>query len=175
MAGEYGKKIVSDDKPDLAKKYGFSGGIGGGDKPDLAKKYGFGGGFGGGKYMELKKGDKSPDKMKKAQAFIDKAREEQLSKGGKDKGQSDDGGGVQTWSKGDHYPWTPKQVGTDKGYVQGQHPDGSKTEKYTFDGNSAEAWEKMSDEVKRRKGARSINPDAVAADMLNFLRDRSRV
>ena len=175
LAGEYGKKIVSDDKPDLAKKYGFSGGIGGGDKPDLAKKYGFGGGFGGGKYMELKKGDKSPDKMKKAQAFIDKAREEQLSKGGKDKGQSDDGGGVQTWSKGDHYPWTPKQVGTDKGYVQGQHPDGSKTEKYTFDGNSAEAWEKMSDEVKRRKGARSINPDAVAADMLKFLRDRSRV
>ena len=174
LAGEYGKKLVSDDKPDLAKKYGFNGGIGGDDKPDLAKKYGFNGGIGGGKYMELKKGDKSPDKMKKAQDFIDKAREEQLSKGGKNKGKSDDGGGVQTWSKGDHFPWTPKQVGTDKGYVQGQHPDGSKTEKYHFDGDASEAWKKMSDEVKRRKGSRSLNPDKVAADMLQFLKDRSR-
>jgi hypothetical protein len=110
---------------------------------------------GGGKYMEwdTKKDNKSPEKTKKAQDFIDKAREEQMSKGGKDEGMADEGGGVQTWSKGDHFPWTPKQVGTDEGYVQGLHPDGSKTEKYPFsEGKTSEAFKKMGEEIKRRKG-----------------------
>ena len=110
---------------------------------------------GGSKYMEwdTKKDHKSPDKTSQAQEFIDKAREEQMSKGGKDGGMADEGGGVQTWSKGDHFPWTPKQVGTDEGYVQGLHPDGSKTEKYPFSGgDSSEAFKQMGEEIKRRKG-----------------------
>lgn len=125
---------------------------------------------GEGKYAEWKKGDhKDKAKEKETQDFIDNAREEQLSKGGKDKGQSDDGGGVQTWSKGDDYPWTAKQVGTDDGYVQGQHPDGSKTEKYPFKGDSGEAYKKVSEEIKRRKGSRASQ---VVSDTLKFLRDR---
>jgi hypothetical protein len=76
-----------------------------------------------------------------------------MSKGGKDEGMADEGGGVQTWSKGDHFPWTPKQVGTDEGYVQGLHPDGSKTEKYPFsEGKTSDAFKKMGEEIKRRKG-----------------------
>jgi hypothetical protein len=118
-----------------------------------------------GKYMEWSKG-----KDKEAQDFVDKAREEQLSKGGKDGGQSDEGGGVQTWSKGDHFPWTVKQVGDTDGHVQGQHPDGSKTEKYPFKGGkTADALKKVSDEIKRRKGSRA---DQVVADTLKFLKDR---
>ena len=108
----------------------------------------------GGKYMEwdTKKDHKSPEKTSQAQGFIDKAREEQMTKGGKDEGMADEGGGVQTWSKGDHFPWTPKQVGTDEGYVQGLHPDGSKTEKYPFsEGNTSDAFKKMGEEIKRRK------------------------
>jgi HK97 family phage prohead protease len=109
----------------------------------------------GGKYMEwdTKKDHKSPEKTSQAQEFIDNAREEQMSKGGKDEGMADEGGGVQTWSKGDHFPWTPKQVGTDEGYVQGLHPDGSKTEKYPFsEGKTSDAFKKMGEEIKRRKG-----------------------
>ena len=117
------------------------------------------------KYMEWSKG-----KDKEAQDFIDKAREEQLSKGGKDGGKSDEGGGVQTWSKGDSFPWTVKQVGDTDGHVQGQHPDGSKTEKYPFKGGkTSDALKKVSDEIKRRKGSRA---DQVVSDTLKFLKDR---
>jgi hypothetical protein len=133
----------------------------------------FGGGnkcAGDGKYAEWKKGDhKDKAKEKETQDFIDKAREDQTISAGKDGGKSDDGGGVQTWSKGDDYPWTAKQVGTDDGYVQGQHPDGSKTEKYPFKGDSAEAYKKVSEEIKRRKGSRASQ---VVSDTLKFLRDR---
>lgn len=127
------------------------------------------------KYMEWDKtkDHKSPTKTAKAQDFLDKAREEQMSKGGKDEGMADEGGGVQTWSKGDHFPWTPKQVGTDEGYVQGLHPDGSKTEKYPFSGgNTSEAFKKMGDEIKRKKGSRSYNPSRVARDTIEFLKAR---
>jgi HK97 family phage prohead protease len=133
----------------------------------------FGGGnkcAGDGKYAEWKKGDhKDKAKEKETQDFIDKAREDQTISAGKDGGKSDDGGGVQTWSKGDDYPWTAKQVGTDDGYVQGQHPDGSKTEKYPFKGDSAEAYKKVSEEIKRRKGSRASQ---VVSGTLKFLRDR---
>jgi hypothetical protein len=123
-------------------------------------------------YMELKKGDHAkPGKMKKAQDFIDKAREEQLSKGGKDGGQSDEGGGVQTWSKGDDFPWTTKQVGTDEGYVQGLHPDGSKTEKYPFKGDAGEAYKAASGEIAKKKNKRSRE---VISETLAFLKERSR-
>lgn len=136
----------------------------------------FGGGnkcAGDGKYAEWKKGDhKDKAKEKETQDFIDKAREDQTTSSGKDGGKSDDGGGVQTWSKGDDYPWTSKQVGTDEGYVQGQHPDGSKTEKYPFKGDSAEAYKKVSEEIKRRKGKRSVDHRQVIGDTLQFLKDR---
>ena len=96
-----------------------------------------------------------------------------MSKGGKDDGMADEGGGVQTWSKGDHYPWTPKQVGTDEGYIQGIHPDGSKTEKYPFKGgNTTDAYKQMSDEVKRRKGKRSYDAGKVARETIEFLKSR---
>jgi HK97 family phage prohead protease len=127
------------------------------------------------KYMEWDKtkDNKSPTKTAKAQDFLDKAREEQMSKGGKDKGMADEGGGVQTWSKGGDFPWTPKQVGTDEGYVQGLHPDGSKTEKYPFSGGkSSEAFKKMGDEIKRKKGKRSHDPRQVARDTIEFLKAR---
>jgi HK97 family phage prohead protease len=127
------------------------------------------------KYMEWDKtkDNKSPTKTAKAQDFLDKAREEQMSKGGKAEGMADEGGGVQTWSKGDTFPWTPKQVGTDEGYVQGLHPDGSKTEKYPFSGGkSAEAFKKMGDEIKRKKGKRSHDPRQVARDTIEFLKAR---
>jgi HK97 family phage prohead protease len=118
-----------------------------------------------GKYMEWSKG-----KDKEAQDFIDKARKDQTLSAGKDGGKSDDGGGVQTWSKGDHFPWTVKQVGDEDGHVQGQHPDGSKTEKYPFkDGKTSDALKKVSDEIKRRKDSRA---DQVVADTLKFLMDR---
>jgi HK97 family phage prohead protease len=128
-----------------------------------------------GKYMEWDKtkDNKSPTKTAKAQDFLDKAREEQMSKGGKAEGMADEGGGVQTWSKGDTFPWTPKQVGTDEGYVQGLHPDGSKTEKYPFSGGkSSEAFKKMGDEIKRKKGKRSHDPRQVARDTIEFLKAR---
>jgi HK97 family phage prohead protease len=119
-----------------------------------------------GGYMEWKKG-----KDKEAQDFVDQAREGQLARGGKSGGKSDDGGGVQTWSKGDDFPWTTKQVGTDKGYVQGQHPDGSKTEKYPFDGDSSEAYKKASDEIAKKKNKRSRD---VVRETLAFLKERAR-
>lgn len=118
-----------------------------------------------GKSMEWQKG-----KDAEAQKFIDDARQGQLERGGKDGGKSDDGGGVQTWSKGDDYPWTMKQVGTDEGYIQGQHPDGSKTEQYPFKGDPSDAVSKMRDEIKRRKGQRA---DRVIAETLAFLKERS--
>lgn len=77
-----------------------------------------------------------------------------MKRGGKDKGKSDDGSGVQTWSKGDSYPWTTKQVGDSKkgGYVQGTHPDGSMTEKYKFPAGSdgSEAYKQAEDEIKKK-------------------------
>lgn len=105
-----------------------------------------------GKSMELAPGDsKDSSKMKEAQDFIDDAREGQLARGGKSGGKSDDGGGVQTWSKGDHFPWTVKQVGDQDGYVQGVHPDGSETDRYPFSGGDAsEANKKLSEELKKR-------------------------
>ena len=115
--------------------------------------------------MEWAKG-----KDKEAQDFIDKARQGQTLSAGKDGGKSDDGGGVQTWSKGDSFPWTVKQVGDTDGHVQGQHPDGSKTEKYPFKGGkTSDALKKVADEIKRRKGSRA---DQVVADTLKFLKDR---
>lgn len=122
------------------------------------------------KYMEWKKGDHLKEgKTKKAQGFLDDAREEQLSKGGKDEGKSDDGGGVQTWSKGDDFPWTPKQVGSKKGYVQGLHPDGSTTKKYAFDGSPREAYRLMSEEIKGKPRKRASQ---VVEETLKFLRSR---
>ena len=119
-----------------------------------------GGGSGGSKsspdtnkYMEWDKSKdhKSPNKTSEAQDFIDAARKEQMSKGGKAEGKADEGGGVQTWSKGDQFPWTPKQVGSDEGYVQGLHPDGSTTEKYPFKGGDASAaYKQVGEEIKRR-------------------------
>ena len=118
-----------------------------------------------GGYMEWAKG-----KDKEAQDFIDKARQDQTLSAGKDGGKSDDGGGVQTWSKGDSFPWTVKQVGDTDGHVQGQHPDGSKTEKYPFKGGkTSDALKKVADEIKRRKGSRA---DQVVAETLKFLKDR---
>jgi len=119
-----------------------------------------------GGYMEWKKG-----KDKEAQEFVDKAREGQLARGGKSGGKSDDGGGVQTWSKGDDFPWTTKQVGTDKGYVQGQHPDGSKTEQYPFDGDATDAYKKAGEEIAKKKGKRSHD---VVRETMAFLRERAR-
>lgn len=119
-----------------------------------------------GDYMEWKKG-----KDKEAQDFIDNAREGQLARGGKSGGKSDDGGGVQTWSKGDDFPWTTKQVGTDKGYVQGQHPDGSKTEKYPFDGDASKAYKQASAEIAKKKNKRSRD---VTRETLAFLKERAR-
>jgi len=154
---------------------GFAGGASkkdfpsgpGGDKTKVFEKYGKApqSSAKSDKYMEWSKG-----KDKEAQDFIDKARKDQTLSAGKDGGKSDDGGGVQTWSKGDHFPWTVKQVGDTDGHVQGQHPDGSKTEKYPFSGGkTSDALKKVSDEIKRRKGSRA---DQVVADTLKFLKDR---
>jgi HK97 family phage prohead protease len=125
-----------------------------------------------GKYMQMdvSSADSVKKSAKDAQEFVDKAREEQLSKGGKDGGQADEGGGVQTWSKGDHFPWTVKQVGDTDGHVQGLHPDGSKTEAYPFKGgDTSAAMKQVSDEIKRRKSSRA---DQVIAETLKFLKDR---
>jgi HK97 family phage prohead protease len=126
------------------------------------------------KYMEWKKGDHlKQGKTKKAQDFLDDAREEQLSKGGKDEGKSDDGGGVQTWSKGDDFPWTAKQVGTKSGYFQAQHPDGSKTEKYAFEeGGRDEAFNLMREEIKKKGKRSQKRAKRVADEMIEFLRGR---
>jgi len=129
------------------------------------------GGKGKSKYMELNP-PLSPSETDEAQEFVDDAREGQLSAGGKDGGKADDGSGVQTWSKGDTYPWTVKQVGTDKGYVQGTHPDGSKTEKYPFEGgNTKEADRLLRDELKKKNEKRVAK---AIEDTLKFLRERSR-
>jgi len=129
---------------------------------------------GKGDYKEWKKGDhKDKSKEKDAQEFLDKAREGQLARGGKDGGKADDGGGVQTWSKGEHYPWTAKQVGDKEGYVQGLHPDGSKTEKYAFkDGDTKEAYAKLAAELKSKPKKRAVDPRQVIDDTLRFLKDR---
>lgn len=160
-AGKYGNGPIVP-KVDPAAKYGSQSPAKSKTKSDAGK----------GDYMELKKGF-GKSKADKAQEFIDQAREGQLARGGKDGGKSDDGGGVQTWSKGDDYPWTPKQVGDTDGYVQGLHPDGSKTEKYPFKGgDTSEAFKKMSEEIKRRKGKRSVDHRQVIGDTLQFLKDR---
>jgi len=106
--------------------------------------------------MEWKKGDhEKAGKTEKAQKFIDKARKDQTISAGKDGGKSDDGGGVQTWSKGDSFPWTVKQVGDVDGHMQGIHPDGSKTEKYKFyGGDTKEASKKVAEEIAKRKKAK---------------------
>jgi len=123
-------------------------------------------------YMEWKKGDD-----KKAQEFVDKARTDQLARGGKSGGKSDDGSGVQTWSKGDAYPWTAKQVGDSSkgGYVQGQHPDGTKTKKYEFPAGSdgSDAYRQAEDEIKaqkKKRGERSLSE--TAAELRAFLEAR---
>lgn len=125
---------------------------------------------GGGDYMEYDK-----DNPAAAQDFIDKARQGQLERGGKDGGKSDDGGGVQTWSKGNDYPWTTKQVGdSDSGYFQSQHPDGSKTEKYPYSGgNKKDALKSLQDELKKRRKKDSRAADVIE-DTLKFLRERSQ-
>ena len=121
-----------------------------------------------GDYMEWKKG-----KEKEAQDFVDTARTGQLERGGKDGGKADDGSGVQTWSKGDSYPWTTKQVGDSEkgGYVQGTHPDGSKTEKYKFPAGSdgSEAYKQAEAEIKK-KNKRSVK--IAAAELRAFLEAR---
>jgi HK97 family phage prohead protease len=126
------------------------------------------------KYMEWKKGDHlKKDKPEKTQEFLDDAREGQLARGGKDGGKSDDGGGVQTWSKGDDYPWTTQQVGTDEGYLQARHPDGSKTGKYPFSkGDTSAASEALKNELKKKKKSRASD---VAEETLRFLRERARM
>jgi HK97 family phage prohead protease len=128
------------------------------------------------KYMELS-GPVTPTKAKAAQKFIDSARKGQLERGGKDKGKSDDGSGVQTWSKGDSYPWTAKQVGDSRkgGYVQAQHPDGTKTKKYEFPAGSdgSDAYRKAEDEIKaqkKKRGERSFSE--TAAELRAFLEAR---
>jgi HK97 family phage prohead protease len=161
-------------KADLASKQ--PGGVGGpAPKPDLAAKYGSAPPAGGAKYMEWKKGKdhKSESKTKKAQDFVDAAREDQLSKGGKDGGKADDGGGVQTWSKGENFPWTVSQKGDVAGYIQGVHPDGSKTKKYDFaDGDTAEAYKKVSEEIKAKPKKRSFDHRRVIAETMQFLKER---
>lgn len=125
-------------------------------------------------YMEVS-GPMTKAKTKAAQKFIDDARQGQLERGGKDGGQSDDGGGVQTWSKGDSYPWTTKQVGTDSGYLQAQHPDGSKTQKYTFErGDTKPALDALNAELKKKgkkPDTRSLVTHTIAETM-KFLRER---
>lgn len=125
-------------------------------------------------YMEVS-GPMTKAKAKAAQKFIDDARQGQLERGGKDGGQSDDGGGVQTWSKGDSYPWTTKQVGTDSGYLQAQHPDGSKTQKYTFErGDTKPALDALNAELKKKgkkPDTRSLVTHTIAETM-KFLRER---
>ena len=111
-------------------------------------------------YMEWNKGDhKDPVAPGLAQKFLDSARKGQLERGGKDEGKSDDGGGVQTWSKGEHFPWTIHQKGSTEGHVQGQHPDGSKTKKYPFyGGDSKPAHQQVFDEIARHKKAWDEKP-----------------
>lgn len=125
-------------------------------------------------YMEVS-GPMTKAKTKAAQKFIDDARQGQLERGGKDGGQSDDGGGVQTWSKGDSYPWTTKQVGTDSGYLQAQHPDGSKTQRYTFErGDTKPALDALNAELKKKgkkPDTRSLVTHTIAETM-KFLRER---
>lgn len=129
-----------------------------------------------GESMEWSKGKdhKISGKEKQAQDFLDRAREGQMARGGKDKGQADEGGGVQTWSKGDHFPWTTKQVGDNDGYLQGVHPDGSKTEKYPFTGGkTSEAEKKLGEELKAKiKSSTKKRADQVVEDTLRFLKGR---
>lgn len=124
----------------------------------------------GSPYMEWKKGDD-----KKAQDFVDKARTDQLARGGKSGGKSDDGSGVQTWSKGDVYPWTSRQVGDSSkgGYVQGQHPDGTMTKKYKFPpGSDAEdAYRQVEEEIKQQKKKRGERSASAVADEIRAFLD----
>lgn len=166
--GKLPKGVVIDARP---PSIGVAGGKGTGIVIDARPPSATGSGKPRGGYAEWKKGDHlDKSKEKDAQAFLDKARTDQLARGGKDGGKADDGGGVQTWSKGDHFPWTAKQVGTNEGYVQGQHPDGSKTGKYPFKGDSSEAHKKVYEEIKsKKKDKRSV----TLSEMTKFLVERA--
>jgi uncharacterized protein len=132
---------------------------------------------GDGKYMEWKKGDhKEAGKTDKAQGFIDKARKDQTVSAGKSGGKSDDGGGVQTWSKGDHFPWVVSQVGHDNGHLQAVHPDGTRTEKYPFsNGDSTEAMKKIQAEIEsKKKSKRSFDTSETVHGIITFLRNRRK-
>jgi len=89
---------------------------------------------------------KDPSKINRAQNFIDSARKEQDSKWNLGKA---DVGGVQPWSKGEYFPWTIKQVGSEEGYFQGLHPNGQKTSKYYFkNGETSLALKRAEEEIK---------------------------
>jgi hypothetical protein len=125
------------------------------------------------KYMELSR-PMTSGKAKAAQKFADAARKRQEAKTKeKSTDAGDDGSGVQTWSKGDAYPWTAKQVGDSSkgGYVQAQHPDGTKTKKYEFPAGSdgSDAYRKAEDEIKQKK-KRSLS--IKAAELRSFLEAR---
>jgi len=124
-----------------------------------------------GEYMEV-----APDDVKakigEMQAFADRAREK-MKDVGKDNGAKDDGGGVQTWSKGDHHPWTIAQKGDSStgGYAQGKHPDGSKTKKYPFKKgeDGSEAHKAVEAELKaKKKDKRSYD------ELMRFYRARAK-
>lgn len=151
------------------------GGSGGGSSSKPAKKK-------SGPYMELRPGTqdvkKGSKKTKSAQQFIDKAREGQTTVAGKSGGKGDDGGGVQTWSKGDSYPWVSSQHGTDEGYVQAKHPDGSTSSKHYFKkGGAAKARKSLAEELQKKKKKRSFREPAslratrVAREIINEFRD----
>ena len=151
------------------------GGGSGGSSSKPAKKK-------SGPYMELRPGTqdvkKGSKKTKSAQQFIDKAREGQTTVAGKSGGKGDDGGGVQTWSKGDSYPWVSSQHGTDEGYVQAKHPDGSTTSKHYFKkGGAAKARKSLAEELQKKKKKRSFREPAslratrVAREIINEFRD----
>ena len=124
------------------------------------------------KSMTWEKGDnKSPEKTAAAQKFIEDAHDDHMKLGGKSGGKSDDGGGVQTWSKGDHFPWTMKQVGSDSGHVQAQHPDGSVTSKHPFEGgNVGPAISKLKAELLAAKSKKSQRHEMLIA----FLEKRTK-
>lgn len=171
---------------DEGGRFGSNNDCAGGGRPPRDK-----GGSGGGKssdgsggkspqgsgkssnYAEYKKDGGGNATIADLQKFVDDARKGQLERGGKSGGKSDDGGGVQTWSKGDNYPWTTKQVGDSDGYLQAQLPDGTKTQKYPFKGGDTSKAEKdLQAEIDGHKKKRSIDPKAVARDTIRYLRSR---
>ena len=106
-----------------------------------------------GKFLKWEPGDHLDDaKTAEAQKFISDAHDDHMSIGGKSGGMADAGGGVQTWSKGDHYPWVVSVVGKDSGYVHAQHPAGGKTTKFKFEkGDYDAAMQKVADEIAVHK------------------------